>query len=41
MAKCSNPKCKCVNCTCGDNCTCDGDKCNCPDCAGNEQNTKK
>ena len=30
MAKCSNPKCKCINCTCGENCTCTGDKCNCP-----------
>ena len=30
MAKCSNPHCKCVNCTCGDNCTCTEDKCNCP-----------
>ena len=30
MAKCSNPHCKCVNCKCGDNCTCTEDKCNCP-----------
>lgn len=30
MAKCSNPHCKCVNCTCGDHCTCPEDKCNCP-----------
>lgn len=30
MAKCSNPHCKCINCTCGDNCTCTVDKCNCP-----------
>ena len=30
MAKCSNPNCKCINCKCGDNCTCTADKCNCP-----------
>ena len=37
MAKCSNPHCKCINCKCGDNCTCTEDKCNCPpEC--NEQN---
>ncbi len=30
MSNCSNPKCKCVNCTCGENCTCDGENCNCP-----------
>lgn len=30
MSNCSNPHCKCVNCTCGDNCTCTEDTCNCP-----------
>ncbi len=30
MAKCSNPKCTCDPCTCGDNCQCDGTDCKCP-----------
>ena len=29
MAKCSNPKCTCENCQCGDNCQCDGTNCKC------------
>ncbi len=37
MAKCSNPKCKCENCTCGDNCQCDGETCNCPNCADKKE----
>jgi len=32
MAKCSNPKCKCLNCNCGKNCKCDGKKCFCKNC---------
>ena len=30
MSKCSNPKCKCENCTCGENCKCDENTCCCP-----------
>lgn len=29
MAKCSNPKCTCEDCQCGDNCQCDGTTCKC------------
>ncbi|MCX4274258.1 MAG: hypothetical protein OSJ27_00570 [Candidatus Gastranaerophilales bacterium] len=30
MSKCTNPHCKCPNCTCGDNCQCTEDECKCP-----------
>ena len=30
MDRCSNPKCTCDPCTCGDNCQCDGTNCKCP-----------
>lgn len=36
MANCSNPKCTCENCNCGEDCKCDGTTCNCPACEDNE-----